>query len=147
MVFYTTSSPNSSLCGLAFKNNCFTSPIRLGWMCILDFSFKLLSWWLWFTYTILLVHWMNSKLFFMFFTLQFKIWKVWKLWVLGGLRPTFTDQGWGTAPLPPVYTLVVCRREIDDFAAKFANKLTYFQTMYFFKTLSFGTVFGIYKKI
>ena len=38
---FTTFRPNSSLCGWAIKNNCFTSlsikaAIRLGWMCILD---------------------------------------------------------------------------------------------------------------
>ena len=85
-----------------YLNNCFTllsliAPIRLGWMCILDFLFGLLLWWLLFTYTIFLVHWMNSKLFFMFFTLQFKIWKVWKLWVY-----LCRSKGWHCPLCPPL---------------------------------------------
>ena len=80
---HITSSPNSSLCGLALKNNCFPSlslidsahSIRINVHSKLifhtDFCYGM---WLWFTYTIFLVHWMNSKLFF--YVLQFKVWKV-----------------------------------------------------------------------
>ena len=110
--------PNTSLRGLAFKNNCFSS---LSWialirLCIRDRFFIQTS------VMVALVHIynflsalrMNSKLFFMFFTLQFKIWKVWKLWVPGGGE---------LPPCPPLYT------PLKDFCASpknpYFNKFTY----------------------
>ena len=87
MLLLSSSLPNSSLRGLAFQNNSFTSlslivPIRLGWMCIILNRFFIQT-----SVIVTLVH-VYSLLsalnvqqthFFMFFTLQFKILKVWKL--------------------------------------------------------------------